>query len=167
MVRDPPVTAPSHCARPILPTYHCSCLLNNHAGKYTISRFQQCLHPDPEPIFLRQMSQLNRGDALWFVARFYLVCPHLSARGHQGACPTPLLQTHSTRRCGLYSQGLFQFIVSCWLLVGRGATGCRYTSHFQAVKRWSNFQYPIPVAWLSFHEQCSESPSSSQNIDGY
>ena len=56
-------------------THRCSCPLNHHVGEYTTGEFWECFYPDLEPTCLRQMSQVNRGYALWCVARDFLVYP--------------------------------------------------------------------------------------------
>ena len=58
-----PHNVPSH--RSLLP-----CPPNDHVGKYIKSKLYSGFHPDAELTCPRQMSQLNHGDALWFVALF-------------------------------------------------------------------------------------------------
>jgi len=48
------------------------CPRNESVGKYTTSKFWQCLCQNLELTCPRQMSQLGRGDALWFVVLFFL-----------------------------------------------------------------------------------------------
>jgi len=38
----------------------------------------------------------------------------------------------------------------------RKGAGCRYSSHFQAVRHWANFHRQASAAWLPFHKICPE-----------
>ena len=59
-----------------LPPHFPPCPSNDRqGGKYTRSEFPCRSHPDLEPTWLRQMSQLDHGDALWLIAQFSFLHP--------------------------------------------------------------------------------------------
>ena len=72
---------------------------------------------------------------------------------------------YPTRRCGVYSQRLFPFVVFCWLVAGREGDRRRCPVDVQAAAHWADFQYPTSVARLSLHEHCAKNFDSPQRID--